>query len=183
MIRYVFENTGRYWGDHYVQASLLQYGNMGVVEYAANNGMVWSKSAYSNAGKGRKLDVLKYLLKNGVDMGEDAVHGVITGGSIECLRFLIENGCKPHPQSMMTAVKTLRLDMLKEMRTQGWQWYPELLSNLVHSGHSSLHLLTYACEDGYRWNPNTKCAYSNAVPCLVCQRAWDDFKTKFNVTE
>jgi hypothetical protein len=180
MVQFVFENSCGSWSDS-LQQSLLWYGNMEMIEFAAKTGIEWAGNAYYYAARGGKFDTMKFLHQNGVKIGRTAVEGAVEGGNVDCMKFLIDNGFQPNPNSLEIAVRYVRLDMAKLLRERGLEWPASVLPNLVHSYNTSMELLTYAVATGYIWDPTRKCWSTEQINCSACERVLLDVKRSLNL--
>ena len=71
-----------------------QYGHLGVLKYAHENGCPWDERTCRAAARGGHLDVLKYARENGCPWDAGTWYAVLVNPvGDSCRDWLVENGC------------------------------------------------------------------------------------------
>jgi hypothetical protein len=128
---------------------------MDVLQWARTNGCSWGAgAALANVAMRGDLAMFQWALANGCPWHKDTLSELLYGGSVEMLEWAIANGFLSRSDlSCSTVASTVRLDILRWMRANGWSWDVSTCSRAAIAGR--LEVLQWAHENGCPWDEKT----------------------------
>lgn len=127
-------------------------GNLGIVDWAWQNGCSWHEDVCSLAAKGGHVDVLQFARRHGCPWNQFTCSSAAGGSHLDVLKWARLNGCPWDAGTCAAAAGKGNLAVIQWARENGCAWDERTCFSACWGGH--LEVLKWARSRGCPWDHN-----------------------------